>query len=46
MSFAFKSKPYAENLSPFDPSCNDKLTKMSIIFAEGKVPQENLKLKN
>ena len=42
MWLAFKSEPYAEILSP---ACNDKLSKVSI-FAEGKVPQENEKIKN
>ena len=34
--FAFKSYPYAENLSPLDPSFNDILTKISINFLLGK----------
>ena len=45
MWLAFKSEPYAEILSPLGPACNDKLSKVSI-FAEGKVPQENEKIKN
>ena len=34
--FAFKSYPYAENLSPLDPSFNDILSKMSIKYILGK----------
>ena len=33
---AFKSYPYAENLSPIDPSFNDILSKMSIKYILGK----------
>ena len=39
----FKSYPYAENLSPIDPSFNDILTKMSLNFLLEKRPQENKK---
>ena len=43
MWFAFQSKPYAENLSPFGPASNDLLTKMSGNFAEEKIPPGNKK---
>ena len=43
---ASQSWPYAENLSPLDPASNDILAKMSVNFAEGKVPQENKKIQN
>ena len=37
------SELYVENWSPFDPACNDILTKMSVNFSIGKVSQENEK---
>ena len=36
----------SENLSLLGPASNDILTKISVNFAEGKVPQENKKIKN